>query len=253
MLKLIGLGIIVSGILAGCSNGGAVNEQNFSPGTPAININHLENISSLSSPTQNMLPIAAITADENVCPVGNTITLNGSNSQVTAPDTQLVAYEWTTNGNIISTDSTVSLPCDTEGQKEVCLQVTDSDNQTDTQCYSYTISNKKTLPPKAIITVRLHPEHGFWFKCSASHDQDRIDSDHNSSNNDNIVQANWEIYQTIDGKRKLVINDNACNQWVDVSDELDLMEVTLNVTDDDNETASVTKKYTWNGYHLLEE
>ncbi len=250
MLKLISLGIIVSGILAGCGSGDSGNQQKLLSISPA---NHLQNISSFSANTQDLTPVATITADKEVCPLGKTITLTGSKSQTTAPDTQLVAYEWITDGNIISTDNSVSLKCDTEGTKNVCLQITDSNKKTDKKCYSYTVSNQNTLPPKAIINVKLHPEHGFWFQCSKSHDQDNIDSDHNNSNNNSIVHANWEIYQTVNGEKALLINDDACNQWVDVSDELDLMEVTLQVTDDDNETASVTKKYTWNGHHLLEQ
>jgi len=247
--------LLVTGILTGCSGekccADKQSENIIDPTSYTTNgETQLPNTNIVAHPN---LPEAVISYEDDLCNLGEQISFSGLSSK-SDTETQLLSYEWLDNDTIISTDSNITLSCDTEGQKEICLQVTDDDDVTDKKCHSYTVTNgQTTLPPIPIISIGERTKHGFWFDCSKSYDPDNIDTDHNASNNNQIIKATWEIYKTKNGERAPLHTRDICRKWVGVSDDLDFMEVTLIVTDDDNETASVTEIFTWDGHELVLE
>ena len=198
------------------------------------------------------------------CTVGDIITADGTTSSDS--DGRITAYNWSENDNQnISKLAKPLFHCDHEGSKKVCLQVMDNDGaySANVACKDIQIQAKpqpapQTIPPKAVMSVgdptldANNKIDGFWFDCSKSYDQDRIDSDHNSANDAKVLKATWNIYKTNDGVKAPLHTRDICRKWVGTPDKLDFMEVTLIVTDDDGESASVTQVYDWNGHDLIQ-
>jgi len=203
------------------------------------------------------MPEAVITYKTTTCKTGEEISFDGYASKSSNSDEHPDIYEWISNDQVVGTDTNVTLPCDFEGKKEICLKVTDNNKLSDKRCLAYTVTDdsddEDTIPPVPVITVKKHSQHHFGFNCSQSYDPDKIDTDHNVSNNGKIISSTWEIYKTENGIKLPLETQNVCKKCVSISDDLDLMEVTLIVTDDDNETASVTEVYTWDGQELIKE
>ena len=253
MLRTLGFSLTIFILFTGCSGG----EKCCFEERAKTNLDTTSYETNSNNPTliiNTAAPEANIIAEKKFCKIGDMISFDGQASKSSIPQEKIVTYEWIMNDHLIGTDDNITIDCDTEGQKDICLQVTDNNKISNKKCLTYIVKeDKNTLPPVSVITVEQETANGFWFDCSKSYDQDQIDSDNNSSNDTQVVKATWNIYKTKNGERQPLHTRDICRKWVGVSDDLDLMEVTLIVTDDDNETASVTEVYTWDGQELIKE
>ena len=99
---------------------------------------------------QKIAPTALISTQGRECIEGGTITMDGRSS--TDQDGHVQKYEWLVDGKLISQGPKPTFSCDSLGEKEVCLKVTDDDNLTSSvTCQSYVVSAAPKIPPVAVI------------------------------------------------------------------------------------------------------
>jgi hypothetical protein len=204
----------------------------------------------------NIIPIASIENLDAQCSIGDEIFPDGSNSN--DEDGNITAYEWIVDGNETSAEQKPTFSCDTEGVKEICLTVTDND-RANSEKYCKTITAiaapipQTTTPPVAVISFGEYDGKGFIFDCSQSSDTDTIDGDDTSQNDKNIISNSWSVIKYYnDGKIEGPHGNELCQKWIGASSDLKHMDVNLSVTDDDGESSSTIKRYTFEDSTLVE-
>lgn len=205
----------------------------------------------------NILPIAIITNLNQECIVGDEIFPDGSTSN--DEDGNVTSYEWIVDENTTSSEKKPTFSCDKEGTKEVCLSVTDNDGANSEQ-YCKTIKataapiQPTTTPPVAVISFGEYDGDGFYFDCSQSYDTDAVDGDDTPQNDKNIISSSWSVkkYYTDGSEDETPHGNELCQKWIGADSSLKYMDVNLTVTDDDEESSSTIKRYTFENPDLVE-
>ncbi len=92
----------------------------------------------------NIKPIARITGTPETCTIGDTIDLNATESS--DADGEVLRYSWTPQ----STEKLAIFSCDQLGDKQICLTVTDNDDQqSDQNCTTVIVLAQPNLRPIA--------------------------------------------------------------------------------------------------------
>ncbi len=207
----------------------------------------------------NILPIAIITNLNQECIVGDEIFPDGSTSN--DEDGNVTSYEWMVDGNATSSEKKPTFSCDKEGTKEVCLSVIDNDGANSEQlCKPITAIAPQipipqiTTPPVAVISFGEYDGDGFWFDCSQSYDTDAIDSDDTPQNDESIISNSWSVkkYYTDGSEDKKPHGNELCQKWIGADSSIKYMDINLSVTDDDGESSSTIKRYTFENPNLVE-
>ncbi len=203
----------------------------------------------------NIPPVAKISGITDECVVGDKILADGSAS--TDSDGNVTGYLWSEDENTsASVEVKPIFECKKEGVKKICLSVTDNDGalSTNIECKEITIKPKQivTIPPIAKINLGESTGDGIWFDCFESYDPDSVDGDNNAQNDGKIINHHWIVTKTL--KNGDIVgpheSDN-CPKWIGTPVDLDFMEVTLTVTDDDAEVTTITNIYDWDGEKLI--
>ncbi len=248
MLYLVGFILSSLVFLSGCGGEACCNSE--------ANIPQRE-VGSLGESVQKIKPKPVISDIKPVCIVGETFGVDGFNS--IDEDGEVVSYQWTFEDQN-SSDQDPVFRCAHEGEQNLCLNVTDNDGLNEQNCTTIygTKDQPQTIPPIAIITIEdSRVEDGkvksIHVDCSKSYDPDFVDGDQNSSNDKQILKATWTMYKIIDGQRVGPHTKDICRKWVGLNDDLDSIEITLSVTDDDGETSTVTQYYDYNDGRLIQQ
>ncbi len=207
----------------------------------------------------NIPPTALILNTPDECTIGDQILPDASKSSDV--DGNVTTYQWTIDGNIsLLTDKKPVFSCAIIGVNDICLEVKDNDGaSSETVCKSIVgkvpeIQEPQTVPPVAIITISTNYGDGFDFDCSQSHDGDTIDSDQTPGNDSSIISSIWTVTKYFtDGRVEDGHHGTTCTKWIGTADDLDYMDVTLTVTDDDGEESNITQKYIYEGGELIKQ
>ena len=208
---------------------------------------------SIAGSGTTVAPIAKITglANPTTISVGESVTANGTTSTDDRDHGNVVAYEWTTDGQVSSNEASPTFTFNTPGSHEVCLVVTDNDNlkSQNVECRTVVVNGaSNTKAPTAVIDLsdseaplKLFSDHEF--SCANSHDNDNIGT------GDEIVSCDWSIqsYRVDNGVEVPYRDCSAANvktHSVMICGHVTRIRATLTVTDNDGETHSTTKEYT---------
>lgn len=203
----------------------------------------------------NIPPVAKITGVANECVVGDKIIADASTS--TDEDGRVVGYLWSEDQNAsASIEPKPIFSCDKEGIKKICLTVTDNEgaDSLNKECKNITVKPRpiESIPPVAQMDLGESTGDGVWFDCSKSYDPDTIDGDNNAQNDGKIIKHHWSVIKTFKNGDVLGPHESdKCPKWIGTPANLDFMEVSLTVTDDDNEVTTITNIYDWDGEKLI--
>jgi len=206
----------------------------------------------------NIPPTALILNMPTECTIGDQILPDASQSSDI--DGNVTSYQWIIDGNVSLTDKKPVFSCNIIGVSKICLEVKDNDGaNSETVCKSIVgkasiIPEPQTVPPVAIITIVENYGDGFDFDCSQSYDGDTIDGDQTPGNDGSVISAIWLVlkYYT-DGSVEGPHGGTTCTKWIGTKPDLDYMDVTLIVTDDDGEESNTTERYTYEGGELIKQ
>ena len=245
MLYLVGSVLSLAILLSGCGGETCCNSD--------AKVSSLQNVT-LGESLEKLKPKPVISNIKGTCIVGETFGVDGFDSL--DKDGEVVSYQWTFEDQNASSKDPI-FTCAHQGEQNLCLKVTDDDGLSDQNCTTITgtLNKPQTLPPVAIISMEdSRVEDGkvksIYLDCSKSYDPDFVDGDQNSSNDKQILKAVWSMYKTINGERQDLHTKDICRKWVGLNDDLDSIEITLEVIDDDGESSSVTQVYDYDGERL---
>lgn len=213
----------------------------------------------LVSKKANKLPTARIFDLSPECTIGDQILLDGSKSS--DEDGNVTNYQWIVDGSESTSEQKPILSCDKEGEKEICLVVTDNDGAKSENSACHTITGiapvipvPQTTPPVAVILFgEYRDDNAFIFDCSQSYDTDLIDSDNTPQNDKDATLVSWFVTKYYGGSEKPEPHPGySCQKWIGVDSSLEFMDINLTVIDDDGETSSTIKRYTFEDPNLYE-
>ncbi len=217
--------------------------------------------------TGNITPIAdfkdlEIDRDRDECK----FSADGSNSSDS--DGSVSSYQWTINDTDVSTSinpTNTPFSCGATTKKPVivCLTVTDNEGlKSIKKCKTVELTVPvpvptpaptpvpELIPPTAVMSyAKASGEDAYIFNCHKSFDNDDIDSDNNPTNDPSVVKCFWSVFKTssIDGSDVAVHEREGFTKWMSTSpDKYSVLHVTLTVTDDDNQTDTITKSFELN-------
>ncbi|RUM66142.1 MAG: hypothetical protein DSZ06_03870 [Sulfurospirillum sp.] len=197
-------------------------------------------------------PVATITGieDQTIIQLGQSVTVNGIASS--DRDGTVVAYKWMVDGKEVSTDKTPTFTFNTPGDHEVCLTVTDNDNNpsANTECKTITVLGENTntpVLPTAVIDLSNDSDLSAYslhtFSCANSHDNDNLGS------GDEIVECKWDIQSYAIDENGNEVPYRNCTEDVMSGHDIHVcpkaykIVAKLTVTDNDGQTATATKEY----------
>ncbi len=218
--------------------------------------------------TGNITPVADFKNLEIVSN-GDECRFSADGSGSTDSDGSVNSYQWTVNGTDVSTaisPTNTLFACSATVKKPiiVCLVVTDDkDAQSIDKCKTVelivpepipvpapTPAAPELIPPTAIMNfTKVSGENAYIFNCNDSYDNDDVDSDNNLTNDPSVVKCFWSVFKTssIDGSDVAVHERDGFSKWMSTSpDKYSALHVTLRVTDDDNQSDTITKSYELN-------
>jgi hypothetical protein len=173
--------------------------------------------------TVNAPPAAAFSVDPTVPTAGETLTADASGS--TDPDGSIASYEWTVDGDVVDTGSSLMYVFESPGDGEIGLTVTDDDGATNTTTETVTVN---ALPTAAVSIDPTEPTVGETVTLDAT----------GSGDGDGTIEGyEW----TVDGEP--VGSGETRSATFDSAGE---RRVGLTVTDDDGATASTSETVTIN-------
>ncbi len=98
----------------------------------------------------NLAPTAVILSKNLECTVGESLSYDGLTKS--SDDGSISSYSWSINGKDVSTNPKPSLVCESLGEKEVCLKVTDDKGLvSDAKCTKITVKKRPLINPTAVI------------------------------------------------------------------------------------------------------
>jgi len=229
-MKTVILGSVIAAlILAGCGGESACCQANHN------------NIGEQSS---NIGPQAVITGLPDTALTGDQITANGDQSN---DDKGIVSYEWTVNGTPVDAPT---ITFDHAGDYTVCLTVKDEEGLSNQTCHTINVSDPvaQSKPPVAVITLTgensLTVGSFHTFNCLESYDQDTIG---NSDPKAAIQSCTWTIQSYkedgTEGRTCAAGDSFKTSEAFEICGYAYKIIATLTVTDDEGETATVTKTY----------
>ncbi len=209
-------------------------------------------------PNGNITPIANFEELE-IKKDGTNCTFSAIGLSSSDEDGDIVSYVWKVDNEEISTSinpSNIPILCKDETiDYIVCLSVTDNDNAKSLdKCKAVKItqtpptdepkSKSELILPTAIIGYEVIEDgNAFNFNCNASYDNDNIDTDNKPENDPKVVNCHWSVFKTkADGFVEVPHTHDGFSKWV-ATNNYTTLHVTLTVTDDDNQTDTVTESY----------
>jgi len=186
-------------------------------------------------------------------------TFSAIGSSSSDEDGDVVSYTWTIDRKEVSTSMNplnIPISCEDETTNPiVCLSVIDNDNAKSLdKCSAIKITQtplvikpkdtSELIPPTAIISYEeIETGKAFMFNCNASYDNDDIDTDNKPETDPKVVSCTWSVFKTKpDGFIEAPHAQDGFTKWVAI-DAYSTLHVTLTVTDDDNQTDTVTESY----------
>ena len=250
MKKLFASFTVLLIALTGCSEGTCC-QQGVSE---TLNVNKIDD-------TGNSTPIANF-KDLEIVSTGTKCTFSADGSSSSDSDGDVSSYKWTINETEVSTSinpTDTSFPCAATLEEPiiVCLIVVDDKGASSTpNCTTVDLTESITepeptpepelIPPTAKMNfIKATDEDAYIFNCDESHDNDDIDTDNNATNDPNVVKCYWSVFKTaLDGSRVGEHEKEEFTKWMSTApDKYTALHVTLTVTDDDNQTDTITNSY----------
>jgi PKD repeat protein len=197
-------------------------------------------------------PVAKITgiSDPTVISLGQSVTVNGIASS--DRDGDVTSYKWTVDGEEKATEQSPTFTFNTPGDHEICLTVTDNDNQesVNMECKTVTVKGRNSVTPvnpTAVISLSNDEDFSAYskhlFSCEKSHDNDTLGV------GNEIVSCEWDIQSyAIDSNGNIVPYKNCTaeamnNQEIFICPNASKIIAKLKVTDNDGQVHSTTKEY----------
>ncbi len=201
---------------------------------------------------------------------GDECRFKADGSKSTDSDGSISSYQWVVNNTDVSTainPVNTLFPCSATIKKPiiVCLTVIDDKGaQSIQKCKTVelTVPNlipvlvptptlaPELIPPTAIMNfTKVSGEDAYIFNCNDSYDNDDVDSDNNPTEDPNVVKCFWSVFKTstIDGSDVAIHEKDGFLKWMSTSpDKYSALHITLTVTDDDNQTNTITNSYELN-------
>ena len=215
--------------------------------------------------TGNITPIADF-KDLEIISTNDECRFSADGSGSADSDGSVSSYQWIINDTDVSTaikPVNTLFPCSATVKKPVivCLVVTDDkDAQSIEKCKTVELTTPnpipvptpapELIPPTAIMNfTKVADEDAYIFNCNDSYDNDNIDSDNNPADDPNVVKCFWSVFKTstVDGSDVAIHEKDGFSKWMSTSpDKYSALHVTLTVTDDDNQTNTITNSYELN-------
>ena len=161
-------------------------------------------------------PTALISSTSQKCVEGGVITFDGRSSA--DEDGHVKEYTWMMDSKVVSSSAKPTFSCDSLGEKEVCLEVTDDDNLTSSKvCQTYIVEAAPKIAPKAVIDADK--------KLCTQGDTIVVDGSKSSDSDGEVVRYAW----TYEGDQ----NSNLQKTTFDCT-KLGEQELCLSVYDNDD-------------------
>ncbi len=206
----------------------------------------------IATKANDIPPVAVITGlkDKTVLALGQSVTVDGIGSS--DRDGTVVGYKWMLDGKEVSTEQKPTITFNTPGNHELCLTVTDNDNNpsVNQECRTVTVLGKNSnvpVAPTAIITFSDKDNLADYtlhnFSCEKSHDNDTLGS------GAEIQKCEWDIQSYTLNDKGVEVPYRSCTSEamsgkpVYICPEAVKIVAKLTVTDNDGQTHSTTEVY----------
>ena len=236
MKKVLLSSMVIAAVLSGCGGDSSCCDE------PLV-------VKAIGTP-----PVATITgvANPTTISLGQSITAEGIASSDRDPGGSIASYQWSLDGSNVATEQSPTFTFNTPGDHELCLTVTDNDNQksVNMECRTITVLGKNSVTPvnpTAVIDLSNADDMSdgslHTFSCLNSHDNDTLGT------GEEIRSCEWNIQSyAIDENGNTVPYRNCTADAMDgnqihICPKATKIIAKLKVTDNDGQVHSTTKEY----------